>query len=389
MRPSNTQIVPRSDRAWAITLLTAASLNRANQDGRPVPLYARAEPLPTRVALSRRTRCERLGARRPLTAASPARATGGASRRVSRGRSSQLTPAHWKRRPAPTSTTCWFGRDPAALRLRGLRRSVREAKRSSRGKQGLTHVMVHLHTGPIRLLARTPAASKLASLVLSPKPDRAARTLRTTAFIFSALGARYRVATEGIGRPERATTSSEERRLVPTHNVGAGGTRAAGGPFAGEAATRRSALRLLQPDRGGQEVGANSECPRADEGRSTAADGAGLASGQSRDARVRGPQPRMPTRSEWRFAMNSGARPRRLRGHEGACGSPESVTGSKHSAAVALILRAGISPGPLIPSATDDEHELPTGSRCLEWLLLAADIAAFPDRARDVAPSRI
>ena len=120
------------------------------------------------------------------------------------------------------------------------------------------------------------------------------------------------------------TTSSEERRLVPTHNVGAGGTRSAGGPFAAEAATRRSALRLLQPDRGGQEVGANSECPRADEGRSTAADGAGLASGQSRDARLRGPQPRMPTRSEWRFAMNSGATPRRFRGREGACGSPES-----------------------------------------------------------------
>ena len=74
---------------------------------------------------------------------------------------------------------------------------------------------------------------------------------------------------------------------------------------------------------------------------------------------------------------------------KGACGSPESVTGSKHSAAVALIPRAGISPGPLIPSATDDEHELPTGSRCLEWLPLAADIAAYPDRARDVSPSRI
>ena len=28
--------------------------------------------------------------------------------------------------------------------------------------------------------------------------------------------------------------------------------------------------------------------------------------------------------------------------------------------------------------ALDDEHELPTGSRRLEWLLQAADIAAFP-----------
>ena len=65
------------------------------------------------------------------------------------------------------------------------------------------------------------------------------------------------------------------------------------------------------------------------------------------------------------------------------------MTGSKHSAAVALIVRAGTSSSPLISSATDDEHELPTGSRCLEWLLLAADIAAFPDRARDVSPSRI
>ena len=73
------------------------------------------------------------------------------------------------------------GRDPAALGLRGLRRSVREAKRESRGEQGLTPVMVHLHTGPGRLLARTPAASKLASLVVSPKlsgapaPNRATR----------------------------------------------------------------------------------------------------------------------------------------------------------------------------------------------------------------------
>jgi len=47
-----------------------------------------------------------------------------------------------------------------------------------------------------------------------------------------------RFATEGIGRPERATTSSEGRRLVPTHNVGARGTRSADGPFAAEAATR-------------------------------------------------------------------------------------------------------------------------------------------------------
>ena len=68
--------------------------------------------------------------------------------------------------PAPG---LWNGRDPAALGLRGLRRSVREAKRESRGEQGLTPVMVHLHTGPIRLRARAPAASKLASLVLSPR----------------------------------------------------------------------------------------------------------------------------------------------------------------------------------------------------------------------------
>jgi hypothetical protein len=60
------------------------------------------------------------------------------------------------------------GRDSAALGLCGLRRSVREAKRESRGEQGLTPVVVHLHTGPGRFLARTPAASKLASLVVSP-----------------------------------------------------------------------------------------------------------------------------------------------------------------------------------------------------------------------------
>jgi hypothetical protein len=55
LRPSNAQIVRRSDRAWAITLLTAASSNREQQDGRPVPLCARAELLPTRMALSSRT----------------------------------------------------------------------------------------------------------------------------------------------------------------------------------------------------------------------------------------------------------------------------------------------------------------------------------------------
>ena len=45
---------------------------------------------------------------------------------------------------------------------------------------------------------------------------------------------------------------------------------------------------------------------------------------------------------------------------------------------------------PTLASASppDDEHELPTGSRRLEWLLLAADIAAFPI-VPEVSPSRI
>ena len=108
------------------------------------------------------------------------------------------------------------GRHPAALGLRGLRRSVREAKRESRGEQGLTPVMVHLHTGPGRLLARTPAASKLASLVVSPKlsgapaPNRATRA--TIAFPV-AVGKTTQNPGASIGEWDNSCSDHRYRRL--------------------------------------------------------------------------------------------------------------------------------------------------------------------------------
>ena len=98
------------------------------------------------------------------------------------------------------------------------------------------------------------------------------------------------LATHAIAGRERATTSAEDQRLVPAHNGGARSSGSADGSFAAEAATTRSARRLLSSDKEDHVTGAVSGGCSAREGATISASlGEPAADYATRRRRTRGP----------------------------------------------------------------------------------------------------
>jgi hypothetical protein len=153
-------------REWA-TRLWSAMLTAASPRTR-----SRRSALPK---VASWTNCGRLPGRRRQATASPAQATARMSRRVSRGRSSQLTPACSKRKSGPGRATqpLWTTTSSRRRRVAETPRLREEATVADGDSAGVVFQSVHMHRHAVVCSTPTtqqiPAASGFAQFRARPR----------------------------------------------------------------------------------------------------------------------------------------------------------------------------------------------------------------------------
>ena len=167
-------------------------------------------------------------------------------------------------------------RRSARTSTRGSRRRLALSSRSARGSRWWIRVRAPAPTGlpatdsPLVQSPRGRATRVAAGRSLRHESDRPGTPGGVIApdgeRLCEPLSRRDRNAADAIARPQRATTSSESRRLVPAHNGGGHGARSAGGRFAAAAATAHAGERSLLGAECGHEIRADRVTPLARSG---------------------------------------------------------------------------------------------------------------------------